>query len=211
MMLAWVITTLLVAQLQGYCTTELSCFKSKLFNFNSPPEAYYNVSIFAAGASQNLYNAISFGDFNNDFRTDIIAVDANGINVYLWNNQSSTSANSIVGSFDKNFSDSCASNSTGIILSTMACYIDDFNLDGRLDFVVYSQTATAGQFITYIQTAGTSLSFTQLTNPCAVDPVQPFLADLKMYNQQQLIAQIGGKRMILNYDQYVQNACPLYR
>lgn len=77
---------------------------------------------------------------------------------------------------------------------------DDFNLDGRLDFIIYSQTATSGQFITYIQSSGSALSFTQLTNACTVDPVQPFLADLKMYNKQQLIAQIGGKRCILNYD-----------
>jgi|JI6StandDraft_1071083.scaffolds.fasta_scaffold13005_3 hypothetical protein len=102
----------------GYCTNQLECFKSKLFNFNGPPEDYYNISIFADGGGQNLYNAVSFGDFNNDFRTDIIAVDANGLNVYLWNNQSSSDTTN-VDSFERSFSDSCASNSTGILLSTL--------------------------------------------------------------------------------------------
>lgn len=83
--------------------------------------------------------------------------------------------------------------------------LDDFNLDGLLDFAVYSSTASAGQMIAYLQQSpqsSSSLKFVQLM-PCELDKVQPFMADLKINNQQQLIGQLNGQRTILNYDQFL--------
>lgn len=57
----------LLAVASCYCTDSVSCFKSKLFNFDSPPENFYEVSIFGSEAP-SVYNAMSFGDFNNDYR-----------------------------------------------------------------------------------------------------------------------------------------------
>jgi hypothetical protein len=66
LILLWAV---LVSGVISGCTNELSCFKSKLFNFDSPAEEYYQaVNIFTNQNSQTQYNAISFGDFNNDFR-----------------------------------------------------------------------------------------------------------------------------------------------
>lgn len=51
------------------CVNQLQCFKSKLFNFDSPPENFYpGITIFSDKGQQSQFSSMSYGDFNNDYR-----------------------------------------------------------------------------------------------------------------------------------------------
>jgi hypothetical protein len=46
------ICAVIVCGVMSSCTDKLSCFKSKLFNFDSPAEGYYPVNIFTNDNNQ---------------------------------------------------------------------------------------------------------------------------------------------------------------
>jgi hypothetical protein len=62
----FILQTTLFTLIASACTNSLSCFKTKLFNFDSPPSEYYqNVTMFA-NYTTNQIVASAYGDFNND-------------------------------------------------------------------------------------------------------------------------------------------------
>jgi hypothetical protein len=52
----------------AYCTDQLSCFKSKLFNFNFPPESIHSLTDITNTKNLGSINIMAYGDFNNDLQ-----------------------------------------------------------------------------------------------------------------------------------------------
>ena len=47
------------------CNDKLNCFKTKLFNFNSPKKGLYPIKTIT-DHPDNSYSVLAYGDFNND-------------------------------------------------------------------------------------------------------------------------------------------------
>jgi len=79
-----VIILLLQTCISNRCNDNSQCFLKKLFDFSYPQEGVYSISL---GNSQDTMNnqIRSYGDFNNDLRTDYVAIDNSGnILVYIY-------------------------------------------------------------------------------------------------------------------------------
>ena len=67
------------------CSDSSSCFIKKLFDFSYPEEGVYKVTLNTNPTSMN-YQILGYGDFNNDLRTDYVALGAGGLDIYYYVN-----------------------------------------------------------------------------------------------------------------------------
>lgn len=67
------------------CTDNSACFVKRLFDFNYPPENLYNITLNNATVPSN-YIIMGYGDFNNDLRSDYVALKpaTNSLNIYYY-------------------------------------------------------------------------------------------------------------------------------